>query len=301
MYKDINVLAIVVTYNRSHMLPGCLTAIQKQTVPCHILVVDNASTDDTQEVLRPFLDDKTFTWRAEKNLGGAGGFHVGMRLGVQKGYQYLWIMDDDAYPEPTALEALLDAGAQVGTYGFLCSSVLWTDGTSCRMNRQKISAGWADHLNLMQHGIVAVDQATFVSCLFPAKIVRDVGLPIADFFIWGDDVEYTRRIAVRHVLPCYLAGKSIVIHHMVQNTGSDISTDSPERLDRYAFAYRNENFLYRQEGLKGVLFYCAKCGLHLLRIWARAKDHRLKRSWIVIASFFRGWFFRPQIQYIAEE
>ncbi len=295
------VLAVVVTYNRSHMLDGALHALQSQSVPCDILIVDNASTDQTEAVVRPYLGEQVDYLRLEKNLGGAGGFNIGMKLGVQRGYQYLWIMDDDAYPEPTALEELLLAAGKVDNqFGFLCSTVLWTDGKECRMNRQKLHSEYAKHIELLQHGLLAVSQATFVSCFFQAETVKEAGLPITDFFIWGDDIEYTHRLSIRQKRPCYLVGKSIVVHHMTQNTGSDISTDEPGRLGRYRYAYRNENYLYRKEGIKGIAYYCARCGLHMFRIWTKARNCRCKRSWVLISSFFKGWFFNPEIEYVTE-
>ncbi len=295
------VLAVVVTYNRSHMLKDCLTALQRQSVPCDILVVDNASTDDTYTVIAPFLSDAVRYRKMEQNLGGAGGFNAGIRQGTEERYRYIWIMDDDAFPESNALEELLSAATRLeDDFGYLASTVLWIDGKECRMNRQKARKAFYETVELLQHGLLAIEQATFVSCLFPSEVIRQNGLPIAEFFIWGDDIEYTRRLAVREKRPCYLVGKSIVVHHMAQNTGSDISTDEPGRLGRYRYAYRNENYLYRKEGIKGIAYYCARCGLHMFRIWTKAKDHRIKRSWVLISSFFKGWFFNPEIEYITE-
>lgn len=67
-------------------------------------------------------------------------------------------------------------------------------------------------------------------------------------------------------LPCFVVGKSQVIHAMKENTGSNISTDMPERIDRYRYAFRNEGYLYRQEGLKGNVYYLAKCGYNIFQI-----------------------------------
>ncbi len=295
-------LAVIVTYNRSGMLKGCLDALSRQTVACDVLVVDNASTDNTGEVVLPYLSDKVRYRRLESNLGGAGGFNAGMRQGLEEKYQYLWIMDDDAYPEPNSLEQLFSAAAQVkDDFGFLCSLVLWKDGKECRMNRPELHRNPFEHIELLQYGMLAVDRATFVSCFFKAETVRKVGLPITDFFIWGDDIEYTRRLAVREKLPCYMVGQSVVIHHMEKNTGSDISTDDPSRLNRYVYAYRNESYLYRQEGFRGVVYYLARCGLHFARIWFRGKNHRFRRSGILLKGFTKGLFFNPKIEYVADE
>ncbi len=291
-------LAIVVTYNRSTMLAGCLSALQRQTAPCHILVVDNASTDDTQQVLRPYLGDQVRTLVMERNLGGAGGFHAGMLKGVQDGYRYLWLMDDDTYPEADALAELLQGADRVqDQFGFLSSVALWTDGTECRMNRQKARKSFYNDITLLKYGMLAIEQATFVSCFVQATTVRQLGLPITEFFIWGDDIEYTRRIAVRNHLPCYLAGRSCVVHHMNSNSGSNIATESMDRLARFSYAYRNECYLYRKEGAKGIVYYLMRCGLHFVRIWKDGRDHRFHRSGILLKAFFKGWLFHPKVKF----
>lgn len=108
--KD-RVAAVVVTYNRAEMLRQCLMSLQKQTMPCDILVVDNASTDDTQALVQRAAqhDASIFYRNTGENLGGAGGFNFGMRWAVEAGYAFVWVMDDDCFPEPVALEKLLDA------------------------------------------------------------------------------------------------------------------------------------------------------------------------------------------------
>lgn len=294
------VLAIVVTYNRSPMLASCLNALEKQTRMCHVLVVDNASTDDTPVVLANWAAANHTSLRLEANLGGAGGFHMGMRWGVEQGYDYLWVMDDDTMPEPSALEALLAADhALGGQYGFLSSTALWTDGTPCRMNLQKPITK-KNSPELTRLGLRAIKQATFVSCFFPCPIVRKYGLPIKEFFIWGDDVEYTRRIAVRNHEPCYWVRASKVIHAMATNNGSSLATDSAERIPRYNYTFRNENFLYRQEGMGGFLLYTARCLVHLLRIIFKAKSDRRRRMGVIVKQFFAGLRFNPRIEYVEE-
>lgn len=295
------IIAVVVTYNRLEMLKSTLQALEKQTESCDVLVVDNASTDNTQMWVQQYLQDKPFLHYVNTgaNIGGAGGFHYGMRWAVRNGYDYVWIMDDDCMPCEQALEKMMQADTLLGgpeQYGFLSSAVLWTDGKECKMNRQKIKKSYYENLHMLKHGIVQVEQATFVSLLFPVQTIKTVGLPIKEFFIWGDDIEYTRRITVRNQIPSFLVGQSQVVHAMKENNGSSIATDMPERIERYRYAFRNEAYLYRQEGLKGICYYIAKCGLNFCRVLIKAKDHRLKREWIILSSMVRGVFFRPKVE-----
>ena len=296
-----NVVAVVVTYNRIEMLKKCISAIENQTYSCDILIVNNASTDNTEEWIVSYSKskDNIIYYNTGENIGGAGGFNYGMRKAVEAGYDYVWVMDDDCIPNTDALEKLMNADKILGgpeNYGYLSSVVLWTDGTECKMNRQKIRKAYYENVHYLKDSIIQVEQSTFVSLLFPAQTIKKVGLPIKDFFIWGDDIEFTRRITVRNNMQSFMVGSSQVVHAMKENTGSSIATDVPERINRYRYAFRNEGYLYKQEGIKGIAYYIAKCGLNFCRIIFKAKDHKLKRCRVLIGSMIKGLFFNPDVE-----
>ena len=294
------VCAVIVTYNRVTMLKKCLDSLKQQTVSCDILVIDNDSTDSTAEYLAK--RDDIINIRLDKNLGGAGGFNKGLRKAVELGYDYFWLMDDDVIPDSEALEKLLLADKVLdGNYGWLSSVPLWTDGKGCRMNKHKLSGEFYDNIGLLKYGLFRANQATFVGLFIRRATVLSAGLPIKEFFIWGDDIEFTRRIAVRMGIPSYIAGQSIVTHAMKDNNGSNIARDGVERLSRYNYAYRNENYLYRKEGIKGFCYYFAKCGKNIVCSLFLAKDHRFKRIGIIMKQFFAGLFFNPKVELIEDE
>lgn len=294
------VAAVVVTYNRVQLLRHCLAALRAQSVPCDVLVVDNASTDGTGEAVRQMMqaDSAVDYHNTGTNIGGAGGFNFGMRWAVEAGYQFVWVMDDDCFPEPAALEELLDADEKLkGEYGWLSSRALWVDGQECRMNRQKIRKFAPPVAN----DILPAEQATFVSLFLRTETICAVGLPIRDFFIWGDDIEYTRRIAIRQKMNSYVVLQSRVVHAMKENTGSNLAIDSRERLERYRYAYRNENYIYRQEGLRGQIYYRMKCLYHAARILLRGGTDRGERLKILWQAVHEGQRFNPKIEHIVGE
>lgn len=292
---DKRVAAVVVTYNRKDCLLRCLTALGEQTAPVDVLVVDNASTDGTAEALQPLLSDRVRYRNTGENLGGAGGFQYGVRWAVTEGYDLLWLMDDDCIPEAYALEALLTADKRLeGHYGFLSGMAYWRDGSLCNMNLQK--TGIRSKIEDLSSPVVPVVMATFVSLLVPARRVREVGLPIKEFFIWSDDLEYTRRLSRRY--PCYAVTASRVLHDMRHNNKVNIATDSLDRLGRYAYLYRNEVYLYRREGLVGYAYLFARVGLHLFKIWLRSPV-KAKRMKTILTSFWAGWRFHPPIEEVS--
>lgn len=133
--------AVVVTYNRKDLLLKNIESLLAQTCKdvLDILIIDNASTDGTREVIDEYISKKeVYYYNTGANLGGAGGFNYGIKLATEMGYGTLWILDDDTLPTSTALDELRKKDQELGeNYGFLSSKVLWKDGSICTMNIQK--------------------------------------------------------------------------------------------------------------------------------------------------------------------
>lgn len=294
-----DVVAIVVTYNRLDMLKKCIDSLKNQNAACDIMIINNGSTDDTELWIK---NQDVIYFNTGSNLGGAGGFNYGMKKAYSLNYKYMWLMDDDCFPKEDALENLLKADKILdGNYGWLSSVALWNDGKECKMNRQKLKKSFYNYSQYLKDSIIQAEQATFVSLLVKSEIVKKVGLPISPFFIWGDDIEYTRRISIRYDIPSFVVGNSQVIHSMKENNGSSIAHDDVSRINRYKYAFRNEHYLYRKEGLKGIIYYHAKCWLNFFRILCHGKKHRFKRIHILLSSNLKGLFFNPKIEYLDKE
>ena len=281
--------AVVVTYNRIEMLKKCIEALQKQTVACDILVINNDSSDGTDRYLSEETD--VIHIRLEENTGGAGGFYEGMRQAVLRGYDYVWVMDDDCFPESTALEYLLKTHEQLqGEEGWLSSRCLWIDGQLCPMNIQRISP-YKD-VKDFRDAVITAQMASFVSLFIPSDVIRKSGLPIKEFFIWTDDWEFTRRIS--RVYPCYVVRDSIVIHAMKSKTVANIATDVEDRIPRYKYLYRNDVVLYCQEGLRGQCWLLMKNLWHTVQTLMHGRFHRIPVIW---KGYNEGRSFHPMIRY----
>lgn len=294
------VTAVVVTYNRLPLLKKCLAALRAQTVQGFtVLLVDNASTDGTAEYGKALSGPGLVYRNTGENLGGAGGFAYGIRAAAEQGCEAVWIMDDDTLPEPDALENLLAADAAHGDgYGWLSSRALAPDGTDQPMNVQrKTMYRDIDPLPKETTQEVPAVMASFVSLFLRTETVRRFGLPIAEFFIWSDDWEYTRRIS--RAKPCYVVTASRVVHAM-QNPGVvNIAKDVPARWARYRYFYRNDVVLYRREGFAGRLWLLAKDAWHTVQVLRDGQGHRAERIGIIWKGFAAGVRFHPQILYLS--
>lgn len=297
--KEEKVIAVVVTYNRKELLKECINALLKQDYNnCDILVVDNASTDGTKEyIYNELKNNKVHYVNTGSNLGGAGGFNYGMKEAYKIGCDFMWLMDDDCIVHNNTLTELMKADEKLkGNYGFLSSKVLWKDGSICKMNIPKINIkNKVTDWNVEKQKIIL---ATFVSFFVKTNVVEDVGLPIKEFFIWSDDLEYSRRISLKY--NCYLINNSIVTHKSKNNIGSNIAEDSNQNLKRYSYAYRNEMYLYRREGLKGKIYFRLKILLHKYKISKskNTKQDKIIRKEIIDNALKEGKNFFPKVEYL---
>lgn len=231
--------AVVVTRDRRELLVQCLAAIAAQTRPPErIVVVDNASSDGTAELLRERYPEIEVV-SLHTNEGGAGGFHEGLRAAHASGSEWIWLMDDDTLPEPSCLQALLDAAARVPASPLLSSKVVWTDGSLHPMNTPSLERDRTDVVvEAGERGLMALRTATFVSLLLRRSVIDSHGLPLRRYFLWSDDIEYTARIL--RSAPGYLVPASVAVHR-TQQPYTAITAEG----ERFYFHVRNTLYMLR--------------------------------------------------------
>jgi GT2 family glycosyltransferase len=217
------VCAAVVTFNRKDLLVEGLLAVVGQTHPVRrTLVIDNASTDGTEQLLRErgLLDREDVEYvRLERNMGAAGGFARGVQLCRALDMDWIWIMDDDAAPAPDALATLLESApaADPRTVA-VCPKVVYESGA--------VDANQRGHFRRRLRPLPEseyraghhprLDFLSFVGSLVRMSAARATELPREDFFIWGDDVEYSFRL--RRLGDIRLVSESVVVHKRVTHS-----------------------------------------------------------------------------------
>ena len=213
------------------------------------------------------------------------------------GYDWMWLMDDDTVASESALNHLL-VHSHRPDIGFICSKVLWTDGSVHVMNIPQISPlVSAIPFNSVDHeGLLFVNACSFVSVLVSRKAITKVGYPIGDFFIWLDDIEFTRRI-VRFGFWGVYAKDSVVFHHTLMNRAAAADTDRVENAWKYYYQARNQIYLVRKSaiGLKRIAslaFYLSSAVQSVLK---RSDGRSLFLS-TILKGFAAGMRFEPRIE-----
>ena len=193
------VCAVVATFNRKDLLRNTLASLAAQTRPLDcILVVDNCSTDGTQELLRTEYSHLELLFLTE-NTGGAGGFAAGMKWATEHGYDWMWVMDDDVEALPDGLATLLSysdrgdvvVGRKMQFNGPLIWQALWdTTSGSLVTYRDDVSfEGGRDWF--------PVQYCNFEGALIRRQVVETVGLPDQRYFIAGDDTLFGYKASLR--------------------------------------------------------------------------------------------------------
>lgn len=235
------VATIVVTYNRKHFLLQCVRSLlaQSHSIDC-IYIIDNNCTDGTLELLEAegiSAHPRIRIITLSSNTGGAGGFSHGMRIAYNEGYQWVWVMDDDAVALPDTLANLLEVAASRNTSHILgvCPRVINYSSKELeyyqhkRLNKLFIQQYYVP---LAGDSTSDIDGNAFVGPIFHRTCFAVCGFPNDRFFIWVDDLDFTYRIACLG---------SLILAHNTEILHQDPSPGKPTPKKKY---YGSRNFIY---------------------------------------------------------
>lgn len=247
--------ALVLTYNRRDLVLRCIEALLAQTRPlASIIVVDNASSDGTQQAIAA-LDNPLIDYvRVEHNLGAARGFNYAMDYAFgERGVPWAYIMDDDVIAGPRAVEELVAAYDRNFTrpeqVGFLVGQAVDGQGRAnnvpaieTRSRRVGEAPDWGQYLD---QGIVTVRASPLSGLLMPITTYESFGNLNPDFIVWGEDLEYTYRITEHR--PGLIVGSSKIVH--LRGQPGDISIfleNDRKRVPNFYYLYRNTLYVRRR-------------------------------------------------------
>lgn len=191
------VTAVVVTHNRRELLIRCIKYLRQQSVKLDgIIVVNNGSTDDTKEWLDTQLDLDVIH---QENVGGSGGFYRGIEHAYESGYDWIWCMDDDVYPEPDCLEHLLKLDDE--KVGILCplrkqeGKVFVTEIRKFNLKNpfKSLHAYSLSPEDIKDKDAINIEGMAFEGPLIKREVVERIGLPNKDLFLLYDDSDYSYR------------------------------------------------------------------------------------------------------------
>lgn len=310
MKSNIKIGAVVVTFNRKELLLRTLNSLYEQTISVNtIVVIDNASTDGTEDLLQQsgYLDKPNLLYhKLDTNTGGAGGFYEGTKIAHQSGMDWLWLMDDDGYPPAACLDSLLEYQNQFDFYGPLVLS-----------DQDKMSLSFPITLpttkkvirNKDQLKAISLNKPVLVDVLIPfngvllrASLASTIGYPLAKFFIWGDDIEYTKR-AKRAGARIATITDIEFYHPTAANLGTSMFfgkmqfNDTDSKIKLYCLCRNNTANLKKYHGKSHALLF----GIKTIWFYSFTRPS-LKKLKFSLSGLSAGWFndFSKHRQFIGK-
>jgi rhamnopyranosyl-N-acetylglucosaminyl-diphospho-decaprenol beta-1,3/1,4-galactofuranosyltransferase len=263
------VVAVVVTRHRRELLADSLKMIAAQTrPPDHLIVVDNGPDEPVGDIVDTCPVPTTYL-PSRRNLGGAGGFALGMLHALALGAEWVWCADDDGRPaDESVLETLLGEATARGLAEI--SPVVTNIETPERLAfplRRGLT--WKRSANELGVEFLPGIASLFNGALFRASTLDVVGVPDYRLFFRGDEVEIHRRL-VRSGLPFGTCLKAAYLHpdgsdEFKPMLGGRLHAQDPENEVKRYYTYRNRGYLLSQPGLRRIgLLEVVRFGLYFI-------------------------------------
>jgi len=257
-----SVCTVVVTHRRPDQLAKSLDAVAGQTRrPDHLIVVDNDDDPRVAELVAGQPVPSTYL-PSQRNLGGAGGFALGMLTALARGADWVWLADDDGRPaDSSVLQTLLSCAAR-HSLAAVSPMVCNLDDPSRLAFPLRRGLVWRRNVAELRTGGVGQDllpgiASLFNGALFRASALEVVGVPDLRLFVRGDEVEMHRRL-VRSGLPFGTCLDAVYLHPQGTDEfkpilGGRMHTQYPDDATKRYFTYRNRGYLQSQPGLRKLI------------------------------------------------
>ena len=293
---DGSVVAVIVTRNRRELLAESLKVIASQTrLPAHLVAVDNRVEQPAEDVVADCPIPSTYLL-SRRNLGGAGGFALGMLHALALGAEWVWLGDDDGRPaDEHALETLLSV-AERKKLAAVSPVVVNIDTPEKLAFPLRRGLEWKRRVSELGSTDFLPGIASFFNgALFRAATLDVIGVPDYRLFFRGDEVELHRRL-VRSGLPFGTSLRTRFLHPDGSEEfkpmlgGRFHAQDPSDEVKRY-YTYRNRGYLLSQPGMRRIgALEVVRFGLYF--VWQR-KDPKAFRQWLrLLRQGQRERFFR---------
>lgn len=293
------ITVIIINWNSEELLAECLRHVERQTVqPARVLVVDNASSDDSASSANAFANVTVLRMKA--NLGFAAGNN---RALAESNTEFVALLNPDAFPEPDWLEHLLAAASSqldVAAFGSrqLCQGspeILDGIGDSYHMS----GLVWRErHGGLAAKGDM-IQQEIFSPCaaaaLYRRQALVDVGGFDEDYFCYVEDVDLGFRLRLAGHKAMYVPD-AVVRHVGSASTGgqnSDFSVYHGHRNLVWTFVKNMPGALFWLFLPLHVLLNLATVGVFMARGQGKVI---LRAKWDAVKGLPQMWAKRKQIQ-----
>lgn len=197
------VVVVIVNYNKPYETIRCIKAIKNGTVqPNKIIVIDNASVDNSVSIIRSHFDEQSFELVINStNTGGSGGFNTGIQIAMTKNPNYIWLLDDDAYSDSHYLEHVLITFGKHSNAGIVGAQLLDINhpdrivelGAVIHRDRVGFTPLARGYPKRTESTILSVDYVPACCMVVDTEVFKTIGILNGEYFIHWDDIEFGYR------------------------------------------------------------------------------------------------------------
>lgn len=277
------ILTIIVTYNGLQWYERCFSSLQRSTIPVDIMVVDNASQDGTADWIAAHYPEINLI-RSDKNLGFGQANNIGMRYALDNGYDYVFLLNQDAWLHTNdCIERLVQVAENHPEY--MIMSALWLYGSGERITKgskqhmialERIGNDFVSDLYLGRElkEVYETDYIGAAAWLLPRKTLEQIGGFDPLFFHRGEDDNYMQRVHY-HGGKIGLCAKACICHDIEERpTNYDAEHENWNKNMLIELAdINNEKSLaqwkkqYLSKALKQIAYFHWHAAISNLRIW----------------------------------
>lgn len=206
------IICIIVTYNGMRWIDKCINSILSSTIPLDIFVVDNCSTDGTIDYLDS-ISSSIILNKQEVNLGFGQANNLGIRYAIENNYDYVLLLNQDAYLKKDTIEKLLPHIGKNCIY-----SPIHINGKESRIDKNFKKITIDSNASIVDDLVLGIDNSPYevlgvnAACWFSSvEVYRSIGGFNPLFHHYGEDSNYICRMHY-HKYGFYIVLHSYVIH-----------------------------------------------------------------------------------------
>jgi GT2 family glycosyltransferase len=235
---------VIPNWNGAHFLSECLDALVRQTFPADVLVVDGASSDGSQALVRERYPDVTLL-SLPGNRGFAAAANAGIEHALERGAEYVALLNNDAVAEPDWLARLVATAEGHPDAGTVTSKLLRVDREHIDSTGDFYSSwGWAypRGRDEVDRGQYDAPESREVFCgsggasLYRASMLREVGLFDEEYFAYLEDQDLGFRAQLMGWRARY-EPSAVAYHHMMGTSGTITNFDRYHMLRNCIYLY----------------------------------------------------------------
>lgn len=183
------VVVIIVTYNGSKWLNKCLQSLQQSVLPISVIAVDNASTDNSVQILKQFSFVEVI--QSETNLGFGKANNIGIKKALEENFDYCFLLNQDTWIETDTIQNLVKVAEQNQKFGIISPMHFSPDEVSLDANFEMY---WKRKTSSISSEVDEVPFVNAAAWLLSRKVIEKVGYFEPMFDHYGEDRNYADRV-----------------------------------------------------------------------------------------------------------